>query len=282
MCALQPCTHRTSPHSTQHNTAAEVASVTRTVIDRRRRVIAGRWQERTVRTGRAERGGQAEVRRELPGGVSHYDLSHGTQVRGTRVRTCEPPTSARQRFVWRFSGTRSGPPRDAAERSAVVRTALGRRGGVSATVAAARASARCGSSVSTHRRHGWPLVIDTRTAAPMRSGVSSAAGTAKPGTGITAAGMFRVRSQKRRCASPQLSRPTARACQRGANWESHRATGRLRRRSRGVHAGSHPGGASKDSFEWRRQGGYGGDAGVSRPPHLHAVLHDWAKTRRRF
>ena len=53
-------------------------------------------------------------------------------------------------------------------------------------------------------------------------------------------------------------------------------------RSRGVHAGSHPGGASKDSFEWRRQGGYGGDAGVSRPPHLHAVLHDWAKTRRRF
>ena len=41
----------------------------------------------------------------------------------------------------------------AAERSAVVMTALGRRGGASAVAVAAWASAKCDSSASTHRRH---------------------------------------------------------------------------------------------------------------------------------
>ena len=93
----------------------------------------------------------------------------------------------------------------AAERTAAVMTALGSRGGASAAAAASRASARCGSSVSTHRRHGWSLVIELRTAAPMISGATFAGGTARPEAGFSVAGTCRVRSQKRKWATPQAS-----------------------------------------------------------------------------
>ena len=66
----------TRSYLVQYSTAAEAAPVTRMVIDRRRCTIAREMAGANGQDRQGRRGGQAEVRWQLPGGASEHNLPH--------------------------------------------------------------------------------------------------------------------------------------------------------------------------------------------------------------
>ena len=113
-------------------------------------------------------------------------------------------------------------------------------------------------------RHGWPLVIELRTTAPMRSEAGFAGRPAGLGPGLAVLRKCHVRSTKRKRAAPQASSDDSTYVRVSEEHVGRHTTlpDACALRNWGVHASSHTGDASKHSFDWRKQNGCGGAEGV--------------------